>query len=388
MHWSSTASSLYVTPGANEVNMKLLIATHNPHKLQEIRAILTLPDLEIIGMDAFPDIPEVVEDGDTFEANAIKKAVEVANATGMLTMADDSGLEVDALNGDPGVYSARYAGEPSDDSANNRKLLAELNGITNRTARFRCTIALVEPNGTPQTVDGRCEGKIRLEPHGENGFGYDPLFTPNGYDQTFAQLGDTIKNSISHRAVALAAADKLIGNMKTTQNVGCVQVYTGNGKGKTTAATGLALRAVGAGMRVFIGQFIKGRDSSEMKLLRERCPEIEIVQFGAGRFIKGKPSDEDIAQARCGIEQLKDAMTSGKYEMVIADETNGAFGAGVISISELLSLLDRRPASVELVITGRNAPPELIERADLVTEMKCVKHYFEAGIPARDGIEK
>ncbi len=190
--------------------MKLLIATHNAHKLHEIRAILTMPNLEIIGMDAFPDVPEVIEDGDTFEANAIKKAVEVANATGVLTMADDSGLEVDALEGAPGVYSARYAGEPSNDAANNRKLLVALDGITNRTARFRCAIALVEPNGTPQTVDGRCEGTICHEPQGENGFGYDPLFTPDGYDQTFAQLGDAVKNSISHRGAALAAIKKVV----------------------------------------------------------------------------------------------------------------------------------------------------------------------------------
>ena len=199
--------------------MKLLIATHNAHKLQEIRAILTLPDLEIIGMDSFPEVAEVVEDGETFEANAIKKATEVANATGLLTMADDSGLEVDALNGDPGIYSARYAGEPFDDAANNRKLLAELDGVTNRASRFRCVIAIVEPNGDPQTVDGRCEGKIGFELEGKNGFGYDPLFTPDGYDKTFAQLGESIKNSISHRAVALNAIKKqLIGMVCATSN--------------------------------------------------------------------------------------------------------------------------------------------------------------------------
>ncbi len=190
--------------------MKLLIATHNAHKLHEIRTTLIMPNVEIVGMDAFPDVPEVVEDGDTFEANAIKKAVEVANITGLMTMADDSGLEVDALNGAPGVYSARYAGEPCDDAANNRKLLAALEGVANRTARFRCAIALVEPNGTPQTVSGRCEGAIGYEPHGENGFGYDPLFTPADYDQTFAQLGDSVKNSISHRGAALAAIKKVM----------------------------------------------------------------------------------------------------------------------------------------------------------------------------------
>jgi len=169
---------------------------------------------------------------------------------------------------------------------------------------------------------------------------------------------------------------------------GCVQVYTGDGKGKTTAATGLAVRAAGAGLRIFIGQFIKGRDSSEMKLLRERCPEVDIEQFGEGCFIKGKPSSKDIANACNGIKRLKNALASGKYEMVIADEANGALGAGIISLPELLSLLDIRPANVELVITGRNAPPELMERADLVTEMRCIKHYFDSGVQARKGIEK
>jgi XTP/dITP diphosphohydrolase len=132
-------------------------------------------------------------------------------------MADDSGLEVDALDGDPGIYSARYAGEPSDDAANNRKLLVALDGVTNRSSRFRCVIAIVEPNGVPQTVDGRCEGKIGFELQGENGFGYDPLFTPDGHEKTFAQLGYTIKNKISHRAVALNAIKKqLIGMVCTT----------------------------------------------------------------------------------------------------------------------------------------------------------------------------
>ena len=174
----------------------------------------------------------------------------------------------------------------------------------------------------------------------------------------------------------------------SNNNRGCVQVYTGDGKGKTTAATGLAVRAVGAGMRVFIGQFIKGRDSSEMKLLRERCPEIEVEQFGEGRFVRGKPSEEAIAKAHHGIERLQKVLVSGKYDMVIADEANGALSAGVITMSELMSLVDLRPANVELIITGRSAPSDLIERADLVTEMKCIKHYFDAGIYARDGIEK
>ena len=168
---------------------------------------------------------------------------------------------------------------------------------------------------------------------------------------------------------------------------GCVQVYTGDGKGKTTAATGLAVRAVGAGLRVFIGQFIKAKDSHEMALLRERCPEVTIEQFGEGRFILGKPSPEDIEAARLGMERLTAALTGGDYDVVIADEANGALGAGVITLETLLAFVDARPEAVELVITGRNAHADLMARADLVTEMQKVKHCFDAGIPAREGIE-
>ena len=188
--------------------MKLLVATGNQGKLKEIRKLLENSAIEIIGLDQLSNPPEVIEDGATFSANACKKALEMARFSGYVTLADDSGLVVDALGGAPGVYSARYAGEPSDDSANNRKLLAELEGVSDRTARFRCAIALVEPGKAPQTVDGRCEGKIGDAPSGENGFGYDPLFIPEGFTKTFAELSDSEKNSISHRGAALAAAYK------------------------------------------------------------------------------------------------------------------------------------------------------------------------------------
>lgn len=168
---------------------------------------------------------------------------------------------------------------------------------------------------------------------------------------------------------------------------GCVQLYTGDGKGKTTAAAGLALRACGAGLRVFIGQFIKAQDSHEMAMLRTRCPEVTVEQFGHGRFIKGQPSDEDIAKARHGVERLLQAMTSGAYGMIIADEANGAVHAGVIDVDDLIALIEARPPNVELIITGRNAPPRVLDRADLVTEMRNVKHCFDAGVPAREGIE-
>ena len=185
---------------------QILIATRNRGKLAEIREILSAPGLELLDPETVGNLPEVEEDGDTFEANAIKKAVTLARASGMLTLADDSGLEVDALGGAPGVYSARYAGEPSSDAANNAKLLAALCGQPNRRARFRCAIALATPDGDCSTVDGRCEGHIADAPQGRGGFGYDPLFIPDGFSQSFGELEAAVKHRISHRGAALRAA--------------------------------------------------------------------------------------------------------------------------------------------------------------------------------------
>lgn len=168
---------------------------------------------------------------------------------------------------------------------------------------------------------------------------------------------------------------------------GCFQIYTGNGKGKTTASVGLSVRAVGAGMRVFIGQFIKGHDSAEMKLLRERCPEMTIEQFGFGRFVRGEPAAEDIAAAVKGIERLREVVSAGAVDLVIADEINGAVAAGLLEVEQLLALISIRPAHVELVFTGRSADARIVEQADLVTEMRKVKHCYDGGTPARDGIE-
>lgn len=189
--------------------MKLLVATGNQHKLREIQEILHLPGLEVIGLAGFPDAPEVIEDGDTFHANAVKKAVTIAAAGGLWSLADDSGLEVDALGGQPGVRSARYAGEPADYAANNRKLLAAMGGRTDRSARFRCAIALASPDSAVRVVEGKCEGHIVETARGEAGFGYDPLFVPDGYQQTFAEMDAGLKNRLSHRgrALELAAAE-------------------------------------------------------------------------------------------------------------------------------------------------------------------------------------
>ena len=186
-------------------HMKLLVATTNAHKLSEIRAIFSEPSIDLLSLDAFPDAPEVEEDCDTFEGNAAKKAVTLALTTGLWTMADDSGLEVEALGGAPGVRSARYAGEPADYRANNEKILKELAGEKNRAARFRCAIALSDPSGQVRVVEGECRGRIVEEPRGESGFGYDPLFVPDGERRTFAEMASGEKNRISHRARALAS---------------------------------------------------------------------------------------------------------------------------------------------------------------------------------------
>ena len=187
--------------------MQLLVATRNRHKLQEILRIFKSDNLDLIAADDIEGLPEdVEEDADTFEGNALKKARVLCSASGLWTMADDSGLEVDELNGAPGVYSARYAGEDCDYHANNLKLLRELKGVTNRTARFRCSIALCAPDGREWLVNGICEGYILESARGDKGFGYDPLFVPAGYAHSFAELDADVKNKISHRAHALRQA--------------------------------------------------------------------------------------------------------------------------------------------------------------------------------------
>jgi cob(I)alamin adenosyltransferase len=167
---------------------------------------------------------------------------------------------------------------------------------------------------------------------------------------------------------------------------GYVQVYTGDGKGKTTAALGLMLRAVGAGLRVYLGQFLKQGETSEIRSLAERFPEVTVEQYGRGDFIRGEPTDEDLVAAQAGLEALTIAVTSGNYDLVVADEACCAVRAGVISCDDLLHLMDARPDALELVFTGRHAPAALTERANLVTEMTCRKHYY-GDVTARRGIE-
>ena len=169
---------------------------------------------------------------------------------------------------------------------------------------------------------------------------------------------------------------------------GYVQVYTGNGKGKTTAALGLSLRAAGAGLRVFLAQFIKGGRYSEIAALERFADRITVRQYGLGRFIRGEPSEADIAAARKGLEEVSTILSSGDYDVVVLDEANEAVKIGLFSVVELLDLINAKPESVELVITGRSAHDKILERADLVTEMKEIKHYYRQGVKARAGIEK
>jgi cob(I)alamin adenosyltransferase len=169
--------------------------------------------------------------------------------------------------------------------------------------------------------------------------------------------------------------------------VGQVQVYTGDGKGKTTAALGLALRAAGAGLRVFFGQFCRGRDVSEHLGLALLEGRVTVRHTGACTFIQGPPSESDVAAARDMLAELQAALRSGDYDVVIADELNVALDLGLVTLTQLDELLDGRPEPVELVITGRNAPPELMRRANLVTEMLALKHPYDSGLPARRGIE-
>jgi len=169
---------------------------------------------------------------------------------------------------------------------------------------------------------------------------------------------------------------------------GYTQVYTGDGKGKTTAALGLALRAAGAGLKVYIAQFIKAGDTSEIKALSRFADRITVEQFGLGRFIKGKPSPEDMAAAQKGLEAIRNALTSGQYQVVIMEEGNVAAKCGLFPVDQILAIMSQKPFDVELIITGRGADARVIDKADLVTEMKAVKHYFQAGVAARTGIEK
>lgn len=190
----------------------IVLATRNKGKIRELADLLQGWPINLRSLDEWPDLPDVAEDGESFAENALIKARAVCNYTGLPALADDSGLEVDYLKGAPGVLSARFAGEPRDDARSNQKLLALLAGVPmeKRTARFRCVIAIVTPAGGAFLAEGVCEGLIGLKLAGKGGFGYDPLFYLPEYRQTMAQLDLDVKNTISHRAIAMREAAKLL----------------------------------------------------------------------------------------------------------------------------------------------------------------------------------
>jgi len=182
----------------------LVVATTNKNKLREFREILKDLNIEIRSLDDFGPTPPAIEDGETFDENAYKKALHTAKVLGLPAIADDSGLVVDALGGAPGVYSARYAGENSTDDENCQKLLKEIKGKDNRKAHFQCVLSIAVPSGPALTYEGKCEGIIIDEKKGDNGFGYDPLFYFEEFGKTFAELSSDEKNRVSHRGKALA----------------------------------------------------------------------------------------------------------------------------------------------------------------------------------------
>ena len=169
---------------------------------------------------------------------------------------------------------------------------------------------------------------------------------------------------------------------------GYVQVYTGNGKGKTTAALGLAVRALGAGKKVFIGQFAKSKHYSELETISRLLKDITIRQYGLGCFIFEKPTDDDIRAAKAGLKEIEGIIDSNEYDVIILDEANIAVYYNLITVNELITVIEKRNDKTEIIITGRYATQEIIDFADLVTEMKEIKHYYQQGVQARVGIEK
>ncbi len=195
---------------------QLVLATHNKHKAEELQLLLAGIGMEILTLDTFPQVGNIHEDGETLEANALKKAKEVFRLTSLPALGDDTGLEVHYLNEAPGVFSARYAGPTASYSDNVKKLLAAMKGVPprRRAARFRCVLAFVTP-GVEKVVEGICRGTITEAPHGSGGFGYDSVFLPTGYDQTFAEMSIGVKNTLSHRALALQKIKSiLLGHFK------------------------------------------------------------------------------------------------------------------------------------------------------------------------------
>jgi XTP/dITP diphosphohydrolase len=201
---------------------RVVVATRNQGKVAELRRILAPYDVELVDLDAFPDAPDVAETGETFAANALLKAHAVAAATGLVAVADDSGLAVEALNGMPGIFSARWSGRHGDDEANLRLVLAQLGDVPDerRGAAFICAAAAASPDGRELVVEGRLDGSLIRSPRGSNGFGYDPVFVPVGHDRTTAEMSAADKDAISHRGQAFRALAPRLAELLRRETVG------------------------------------------------------------------------------------------------------------------------------------------------------------------------
>jgi len=194
--------------------LEILIATNNLGKVKEIKDILDSPEIKILTMKDFPHLPKIVEDGKTYQENAFKKARKISEHTGKICLADDSGLEIDYLKGKPGIYSSRW-GNSDEERINKVLKLLENVPINKRNAKFVCVAMLFFPDGKRYTVKEECKGSIEFMPKGEHGFGYDPIFLVPEYDKTFAELGDKIKNQISHRGKAMRKIANIINELKS-----------------------------------------------------------------------------------------------------------------------------------------------------------------------------
>lgn len=197
--------------------MQIVLATRNKGKIRELARIFAheLPEVELLGTDNFPDLADVDETEDSFEGNALLKAVAVSRFTKLPAIADDSGLAVDHLKGAPGIYSARYSGVHGDDEANLQKVLREMEGIANRRAQFVCAAAFVAPNGYQKVIRAEMVGELISQPRGANGFGYDPIFVPEGFAQTTGEMAPDLKDSISHRGKAMRELAQIISGERT-----------------------------------------------------------------------------------------------------------------------------------------------------------------------------
>jgi len=198
--------------------VQIVLATRNKGKIRELARIFAheLPEVELLGTDNFPDLADVDETEDSFEGNALLKAVAVSRFTKLPAIADDSGLAVDHLKGAPGIYSARYSGVHGDDEANLQKVLREMEGIANRRAQFVCAAAFVAPNGYQKVLRAEMVGELISQPRGANGFGYDPIFVPEGFAQTTGEMAPDLKDSISHRGKAMRELAQIISSERAS----------------------------------------------------------------------------------------------------------------------------------------------------------------------------